>query len=162
MMRGCMRVLCSGLVAAVVAGCEKPSSMPSGPPAPPVVTGEPARPEKSVPAATAGAPEENLVKAGREQLEEKKYRPMPVYSRAGTLGIIRLVEADIGKLEDAIVILGDEAITDSRMKLASGYVFFNVDKTGPVKVGDFELKQGECVLFRDGRFSKLDVVVSVK
>jgi hypothetical protein len=48
------------------------------------------------------------------------------------------------------------------LKLENGYVFFNVDKTGPVKVGDFELKKGECVLFDNGKLSKLDIVVSVK
>lgn len=115
-----------------------------------------------MPAATAGEPEKHLVEAGRKQLKSSKYTPMPVYSRAGCLGIIRLVEADVGKLDDAIVILEDKEITDSRLKLENGYAFFNVDKTGPVKVGDLELKKGECVLFSNGRFSKLDFVVSVK
>ncbi|MBC8875276.1 MAG: hypothetical protein H8E44_38120 [Planctomycetes bacterium] len=162
MMRGCIRVLCGALVAAAVVGCElKPASTPPGPPAP-KVTFEPAKPEKSVPAATAGEPEENLVEAGRQQLKENKYQPMPVYSRAGTLGIIRLVEADVCTLGDAVVVLEDKDITDSRLKLEDGEVFFNVDKTGPVKVGDFELKKGECVLFSNGQFSKLDIVVSVK
>ena len=70
-----------------------------------------------MPAATAGEPEKNLVQAGRQQLKDNKYQPLPVYSRAGTLGIIRLVETDVSKLEDAIVVLEDKEITDSRLKL---------------------------------------------
>jgi hypothetical protein len=101
-----------------------------------------------------------LVEAGRQQLKNK-YTPIPVYSRKGALGIIRLM-GDVGKLEDAIVIFQDRDLTDSYLKLENGYVFFNVDKTGPVKVGDFELKKGECVLFDNRNFSKLDIVVSVK
>jgi len=134
----------------------------------------PATSRKSVPAATAGEPEQNLVEAGRQQLKDNKYIPMPVYSRRGNLGIIRLVQsvlgdlehglvqAHFGDLEDAIVVLGHIELTDTRLKLRDGYVFFNVDRTGPMKVGDFELKKGECVLFGNGRFRKLDVVVSVE
>ncbi len=43
-----------------------------------------------------------------------------------------------------------------------GDVFFNVDKIGPLKVGEVELKKGECVLFANGQFKKLDLVVEVK
>jgi hypothetical protein len=138
--------------------------MNTPPPKPgtPKVEARGGKPEKSIPADTAGEADKKLVEAGRQQLKESKYTPMPVYSRAGNLGIIRLVEGDIGKLEDAIVVLQDKNVTDSRLKLENGYVFFNVDKTGPVKVGDFDLKKGECVLFDNGRFSKLKIVVSVK
>ena len=157
MMRLYIPVLCSALVAIVVVGCQgKPASVPPVP----IVAGEPAKPDESVPADAAGEPELNLVEAGRQQLKDK-YTPRPVYSRAGAMGIIRLVEDNVCKLEDAIVVLQDKEITDSRLKLEDGYVFFNVGKTGPVKVGDFELKQGECVLFRNGQFSKLDIVVAV-
>jgi hypothetical protein len=156
-MRGVVCGLCGACVVAIAVGCYKfeQKSTPSD-----KVEVVPSKPEKSIPADTAGEPDKILVEAGRQQLKDK-YTPMPVYSRKGALGIIRLTREN-GKLEDAIVILQDRDLTDSYLKLENGYVFFNVDKTGPVKVGDFELKKGECVLFDNGKLSKLDIVVSVK
>lgn len=135
-----------------------------------MVHGEPAAPEKSIPADTAGEPDEKLVEAGRQQLKALKYTPEPVYSQAGKLGIVRFPKAefaipgkDMVKLDDAVVILDNGVhVSQSNMVLTNDSVFFNVDKKGPVRVGEFELKKGECVLFRDHQFSKLDTVVSVK
>jgi hypothetical protein len=161
MMDHCIRVLCCAFFAVVVAGCElKPNPTGTPPPGPKSST-EPAHPENSIPAATAGEPEKALVEAGRRQLKDK-YHPMPVYSKAGCLGIIQLVEDDVCKLADAIIVLEDKEISDSRLKLKNDTVFFNVDKSGPVKVGNFELKQGECIRFSDGKFDKLEIVVSAK
>jgi hypothetical protein len=159
-MRAFIQVLFGAVVTAIVAGCLKFGGIPS--PASPKVDFELAKPEKSVPADTAGEPDNSLVEAGRQQLKNNKYSPMPVYSRTGNLGIIRLVDAGTCKIEDAIVILETIEFTDSRLRLENGYVFFNVDKRGPVKVGEFELKKGECVLFKDGQLNKLDLVISVK
>ena len=88
---------------------------------------------------------------------------MPTFSERGKLGIVRIYKDHATvKLDDAVVVFEDKNITDSLMKLDNGDVFFNVDKTGPLKVGEFELKQGECVLFENGQFRKLDLVVEVK
>jgi len=134
-----------------------------------------ATPVKGVSSDTAGEPDESVVQAGRQQLEAKNYTPIPVYSQRGRRGFIRLIHANLGDfggglvqadyvidVRDAVLVFGDMEITTVVWGLKDDNVFFNVDKTGLVKVGDFELKKGECVLLSDGRFSKLDIVVTVE
>jgi hypothetical protein len=120
-MRGIVQVLCGVLVVTTVVGCLNPASIPPRP-APAKTECLLGKPEKSVPATTAGEPDMNLVEAGRQQLKNHKYIPIPVYSRAGTLGIIRLVEGNIGKLDDAILVFDDKTVNDSRLKLEDGCV----------------------------------------
>jgi hypothetical protein len=152
----CLQAWCVAAVAVGVAGCSKKRLHKSAGPAPAIV-----EPATSIPAATSGKADSRLVEGGRQQLEKLQYSPMPLYSKAGTLGIVRLADANNAILENAIVILGGEILlTNTRLKLSDGNVFFNVDTTGPAKVGDFEIKKGECVLFKDGKFSKLNTVIS--
>ena len=155
-------VLCGLFVGVIVAGCDFSPVSVSPPSPPPTVTEEPAEPERYTPADTAGEPDSNLVDVGRQLLIENNYTPMPTFSERGKLGIVRIYKDVTVKLDDAVVVFEDKNITDSRMKLDNGEVFFNVDKTGPLKVGEFELKKGECVLFENGQFKKLDLVVEVK
>ncbi len=158
-MRIFTQLLCGVLVCSLLGGCWRAVS--TSPPRPPAIeTAEPSEPATFVVANSAGEANKELVEAGRQQLKDKIYTPMPVYSETGKLGIVRLTKGDTAKLDDAVVMFDDKDVTDSLMKLETGYVFFNVDKTGPVKVGDFELKQGECVLFENGQFQKLDLTIS--
>ena len=158
-MRVFTQFLGSVLVCGAFGGCWRPVSTSPPPPAP-IEVAEPSEPATFVVANSAGEADKDLVEAGRKQLQDQNYRPMPVYSEKGKLGIIRLTTPPTAKLDDAVVMFEDKDVTDSLMKLDNGYVFFNVDKTGPVKVGDFELKQGECVLFENEAFRKLELTIS--
>jgi hypothetical protein len=58
---------------------------------------------------------------------------------------------NFGALANAVIVFEDGDASDSRMKLENGYVFFfNMNKRGPLKVGDFELAKGERARIRDG------------
>ena len=158
-MRVFTQFLGSVLVCGAFGGCWRPVSTSPPPPAP-IEVAEPSEPATFVAANSAGEADKALVEAGRQRLKDQNYTPMPVYSETGKLGIVRLTTGSTAKLDDAIVMFEDQDVTDSLMKLENGYVFFNVDKTGPVKVGDFELKQVECVLFENEAFRKLELTIS--
>lgn len=158
-MRAVTQILCGVLMCSTLVGCWRAVS--TSPPPPPVVEiAEPAEPMTFVVANSTGEADMELVETGQQQLKDKSYTPLPVYSEKGKLGIVRLTKGDSAKLDDAVVMFEDTDVTDSLVKLETGYVFFNVDKTGPVKVGDLELQQGECVLFEKETFRKLDLTIA--
>ena len=158
-MRVFTQFLVGVLACIILGGCSRPVSTSPPPPAP-IEVAELSEPATFVVANSAGEADKDLVEAGRQRLKDQNYTPMPTYSETGKLGIIRLTTGSTAKLDDAVVMFEDKDVTDSLMKLENGYVFFNVDKTGPVKVGDFELTQGECVLFENEAFRKLELMIS--
>jgi hypothetical protein len=86
-MRFVVCILCGAFVVAITVGCFKVQQKSTSSDKVDVV---PSKPEKSISAVTAGEADKMLVEAGRQQLKDK-YSPMPVYSRKGALGIIRLM-----------------------------------------------------------------------
>jgi hypothetical protein len=111
-------------------------------------------------AAHADEPDKSIFEAGQKALKAKKYSPVAVYSKGDKPGTVSLAEGKIAEAKDAVAVFGGVTLADGKWDLRNGDVFFNVGKSITVKVGDFELKRGDCVLFKDKKFSKLDLKIA--
>ena len=111
---------------------------------------------------SADEPEKSLLEAGQKKLKAMKYNPVGVYSKGEKAGTIQLIDGTIADAKETVAIFDGATLTDGKWDLRNGDVFFNVGKSTKVKVGNNELKQGECVLFKDKKFTRLNLIITPK
>ena len=105
--------------------------------------------------AAADEPDRDLIKRETEKLKELKLTALPVYSETAGKGVVKLENGDtLSWNKEALVFHPTlQWASASSIRTNAVYVFVNV---GPsvVKVGDFEVKKGEYVLFKDKKLQK--------
>lgn len=114
---------------------------------------------------TAAEPDQAMIDAGWTQFKNMKKTPYPLYvskdAKSGTLTISQKggkAHAD-AKGITARTIIG--WCSDCGWEPKDGDVLYNVSTT-PLKVGDLELKKGDCAEFKNGKFEKADYKINVK
>jgi len=115
--------------------------------------------------ASAAEADQAMIDTGWKHFKDLKKNPCPIFvTKDGKAGTLTLTTKDGKILVDAKGITARIAIgwcEDCRWNAREGDVLYNVADT-PIKVGDFELKKGECAEFKGSAFEKTNEKVKSK